>query len=646
MNYALVLISFDEKTYQNGYLRISQRFYESVLRFFDPIKSAQPDSIQLALGVYASSSFNLKKALDLKINRIVHSNQAIQLWFSVKGESEWTSQQVKNRVRYWMQKNLQWDGKDYLPMLCLLPPDSIGLPPSANIQALQDGIRALKQKSDWNAIYDLFAPVEKISEREDIWNSAALLSELAFACSKLSEISVIPPEIYRDEERKKQLLEEKKKYRKQCEQIFKRCLEISPENVTVLSGLAYFHYKNVQELTQRNGRRDGNLKSEADRALELLDKVLSINPARMADLYRKGHLFAQIMPNQILYGSFSSGDAENRLQAAESARMNGIQCFDEVIRLWEEERNDETKKRYRKEYIKSIYNAGKTYYDLIRNDWNEAMFLIDSCGNQPAANRYQQADLDNANRAWDYFYKCWQLDNISQKALTEKNLLETPSNGVEEGVHRLYWLGKTAFAQAWIRSHYGRSKTAERAQLSQKAIRFLEGALSLPYSSKAINQRKDFVVEMLARVLISENRPKEAAHLIRSKIRNIRDAYIQHTYALALILSGEYKQAEQILQQAKRNPSNRDPWTTDLLLGYNYIRLGQFDQAQEAFSDGLTKAEEHNKSRVEFLLIGQAWAAYLAQKEEKADQLLYQASLLDPTLPVDEIRQSWQSKSG
>lgn len=645
MNVALVLVAFDEKPYLNGYLKVGQKYLNDVTQFFPQIASLQIDSVTDMIGIYGPAGFDQKKAVRLKLTKIQQTNDQIQLWFTRLQETNLTSQEIKTRLRKWMRNAHSWDGKGFLPMIFVLPAeqlDSILHQHNHDIHGIKEKIKNLKQKYDWEGIYKLVEPFENLPNQPELWNDAEVLSELGFACSKLSELSKIELDMLRDEQKKKQILEQKAYFRRHCQKLFNRCIELHPNNPSYSSSLAYFHYKNTQELTQRSGRRDGNVLEEAKLAIQLFDKALAINPSRINDLYRKGFLLTQTIPNQMLFGKQKESTNEDRRALAEQSRLKGIECFESVIKIWEDLRNEETKKRYRKEYIKSIYYTGQTYYDLMYNVWDEAVYLYRLKSNQPPSDGHNPQDLERANKAWDYFYKCWQVDRSSNKVLSEQNLKDTPLAGIEEGVHRLYWLGKAAFAQYWVISRYGLYDDPKAVPFRERAIKFLQAALDLPYSHDAQNQRKDYIVELMARVLISQDQPQQAVKLIENKFKNVRDVYIQHTYALALILTGNYSKAHQLLEEAANNKYNPDTYTTALLMGCNYLYQGNLAQAKTAFTRGQKIAEQQGKVRIEHLLIGLALVAHQSTDTNRADELFYQASLLNPSLPIKGIPERWK----
>ena len=125
------------------------------------------------------------------------------------------------------------------------------------IQTLLKQLESLKSKNDWQGIYEKFQPIEELHQNDLIWNNDWVLNKIAFACAKLSETSLVPREIFRDEKTKTDFLKQQAEYRKHTEQIRKRCIELKPNNAGYRSNLAYTYYQNINELTQQRGRRDG-----------------------------------------------------------------------------------------------------------------------------------------------------------------------------------------------------------------------------------------------------------------------------------------------------------------------------------------------------------------------------------------------------
>ncbi len=107
---------------------------------------------------------------------------------------------------------------------------------------MRDEINALKNRHDWEGIYNKFSPLDSLSQQQ-IWRNATILSEIGYACGKLAEVSV--EDIPRKEPDKTAFLNSKAKYRRETEMLRQRCVELMPNNPTYLANLAYLHYHNA-----------------------------------------------------------------------------------------------------------------------------------------------------------------------------------------------------------------------------------------------------------------------------------------------------------------------------------------------------------------------------------------------------------------
>ena len=161
-------------------------------------------------------------------------------------------------------------------------------------------MKKLKSSNNWQGIYEKFHPIEELQQNELIWNHHKILNEIAYACAKLSETSTIPREIFRDQETKVKFLKQQAEYRKHTQQIRQRCIELEPNNPGYRSNLAYIYYQNINELNAPRGRTDGNLKKEIENFITAIDETLALDPRRVTDLYRKGRILTDILPDKIL----------------------------------------------------------------------------------------------------------------------------------------------------------------------------------------------------------------------------------------------------------------------------------------------------------------------------------------------------------
>lgn len=228
---------------------------------------------------------------------------------------------------------------------------------------IRDEIDTLRRSNDWIGIYTIFAPIEILQQREE-WTDARLLSDIGFAGGMLAKVST--DDIPRREADRKEFLEQKSKYRQASETLRQRCIALEPNNATHIANLAYLHYQSAIELRQPRGRRDGNVRKEAEEAIKYYDQALAVAPNRIKELYRKGYLLAEILPNTYW--------RERGFDSARQRRLAGIQSFQSAIQIWQSlDFNDQQQKQERdhcqNEYVKSLYCTGSAYYEMIISKW-------------------------------------------------------------------------------------------------------------------------------------------------------------------------------------------------------------------------------------------------------------------------------------
>lgn len=517
---------------------------------------------------------------------------------------------------------------------------------------LEHQILRMKKCDDWIGIYNLFAPLENIAQNyPDVWNNVEILSEIGFACGKLAETSSIPPDIFQNKQRKNTFLYQQANYRRVTEMIRRRCIELAPDNPGYLSSLAYLYYQNTQELKQPRGRRDGNIREEAQKALQSYDKALSIDDTRIADLYRKGYLLAEILPEQILFNR-NKDNSENVFELSRTTRLEGIDTLLKAIEVWQSlkpsnEIQNEKRKRSYKEYIKSLYSTGRAYYDQIRKDWDMTVYALrlQKAISESDTVGYSPDDLDNANNAWSYFYHCWlthQQDSIQISDEWQVNTSNTTNDGVD-GVYKLYWLGKTSFTQYWILSGYGQKDTPEAIKYRQRAANYLNAALKFPFPVEKLKQNKKFIAELLARLYISQGDYTQAVEVINQNCGSFGDEYIAHTLSLALILNGQNSEAQSILEECSLSKTNKAIWEAHFLIGCSHLSKGSFEQASQAFQNADQEARKQGKRTIDSLLIGQAFVYYKFNRKQEAIKYLQEAHRLNPyRLSVRRYLVKWQ----
>ena len=653
MGITLVIRASTEQTFNNGQVGYSDKWLDQITALFPDFTSLKSEAIDSAIGIFARKEDDDRCAKKLKIQSFQKTSAGVLVRFSIESELEITSGDLRRRVWGHLRKAGLIQEGQYLPFCCVLNTEIVAamLSDKPIGGTLAGELGQMQQRNDWIGIYNRFQPIESISQNyPDVWNNPGILSTIGFACGKLAETSSIPRDMFQDEKRRQAFLKQQAKYRYETEVLRKRCVELMPNNPGYWSSLGYLHYLNAHELNQPRGRRDGNIREEIEKALEYFEKALSLDSSRITDHYRKGYLLAEILPQQILFGKQSYG-AENRVELARQKIQEGIASFSQAIQIWEslnptDEKQNEKRKRYRKNYIKSLYHTGCAYYQLIYRDWDEAVYALGLRENITERDNlsFIPQDLQNANNAWRHFYSCWVADRVDGLMSSEEPSVTTTSrDGEMEGVHKLYRLGKVSFVRYWILSGYGQKDTPQAIENRNKAESYLLAALDFAWSPEKQRQKKDFVAELLARVYISKGEYTKAIEVIKKHRGRSLDPYIAHTAAVALMLSGKYAEAQQTLTEALQDRGNKAIWTTQFLKGCAYLREGALDKAQQAFTKADIEARKHGKETLDTWIIGQAFVSYKSDNVQEAIEFLKRAVEVNPyRLSVHRRLQSWQ----
>ena len=524
------------------------------------------------------------------------------------------------------------------------------------IQTLPEQLKTLKSKHDWLGIYRKFQPITQLPQHDSIWNNSQILSDIGFACAKLAETG--PKELlsFRNQNHKNDFLKQQAEYRKYAMSTRKRCIEIAPKHAGYRSDLAYTYYQNINELTQPRGRRDGNLRKEIDNFLETVNKALDLQPNRVQDLYRKGRILTNVLPNQILWSrSYEDyGDFTEKSKRSNELREQGIRTLLSAKELWESLRDESLRKRHRKDYIKSLYLLTQTYYNKIKQDWDESVFTLnlrdDVLPDQQTI--IDKHDMQNINQAIQIIKECCKTDcppKLRQSVKQQEQNLEALSsyNGVVEGVYKLYSIGKFFFAKYWILSGYGLKETTEAIEARDTSERYLQAALTCEWSPQKAKQDKKFIAERLARVFISKEEYEQAISIIAENTLNLNlknvDPYLLHTCAIALLKSGKIAQTQNLLDSAVNSKRNTQPWLTHFLKGCAYLETDEIDLAQEQFELSHQAAGRVGKKTVDSLLIAKAFVEYKSDNVSEALKSLEEAQKLNPKrISISERIRKWQ----
>ena len=524
------------------------------------------------------------------------------------------------------------------------------------IQTLIEQLKKLKSKNDWLGIHRKFQPITELPQNDLIWSNSKILSDIGFACAKLAETGSREILAARDQNQKDNFLKQQAEYRKHTMLIRKRCIEVSPKNAGYRSDLAYTHYQNIHELTQPRGRRDGNLRKEIENFLETVDKTLDIQPNRVQDLYRKGRILTDTLPKQILWSrSYEDyGDFIEKSQRANELHKRGIRTLLDAKESWESLWDESLRKRHRKDYIKSLYLLSQAYYKKIKQDWDESVFTLNLRDDVPLDQQIDinQIDKQNIDEAIRIIKKCCETDCPPElrRCIRHKqqNLEKIAShNGIEEGTHKLYWIGKLFLAKYWIFSGSGLKETANAIEAREIAERYLQAALKCEWSPQNANQHKLFIAERLARIFISKGNYNEAISIVEEHTQKLKleraDPYVLHTCALALLKSGRVSTAQKVLDIAAKSERNMDIGSTRFLTGCTHLEENQIEDAKKQFDFAHQEASRIGKKNIDSILIGEAFIAYKSGDVSKALRFLEEAKRLNPNrISIDERIRKWR----
>lgn len=661
MKFHLLILFFKEDDSQQGTVSWTGKWLEQIVSLFPALKTIPLSDIDSATGIAATKAGDYSQAQLLSLKSLDRTNDRITISFQIASKLQHTSGDLRKKVWAILKKTGTIDKSKFLPLCCLLTQEqreellrTAQKSHNKINKDLSEELKTLESQNDWLAIYSKFSPLDSLHHRApEVWNDSDLLNKIGFAIGKLAETSGIPRDIFKDEGEKNRFLKQQAKYRAETESVRRHCIELFPNNPTYHSSLGYLHYQNVHELTQPKGRRDGNIREEVEKAIESIDRAIALDPTRISDVYRKGYLLTEVLPKQILFAR-TYADSDDRPSLAKEVIKQGIQCFKKVEFLWESMSSDSgtdqnLKKRYRKDYIKSLYHTGTAYYELIINDWDEVSVALQLLGdNTPVKSisaEPNQFDLHNAENAWHYFSKCWQVDQPDSLKGQPFNPKQQCSGAIE-GVFKLYWLGKVSFARYWILSLFGFNNTDEALKQRITAEKYLSAALESPWTVENQRQKRDFVAELLARLYLTSKDYKKAEETInRHKSGKFTDPYVANTLAIALQLLGRFKEAGQVLADAVNNHSNKAVWISSFLLGCNYLNEGELDKARREFELAAKLAKKHGKDSLDSSLVGLAFVSYKSADLSNAVKFLEEANQLNPYRLATQLRlDRWKQK--
>ena len=506
-------------------------------------------------------------------------------------------------------------------------------------QELKQELKQLQKDCNWLSIYEKFNPIVSIKDNSDIWNNDEILSIISYSSAKLSETSINLKWAFNTDDERNKFLSQQKKYRNDTIFLRERCIEIKPNNPAYYSNIAYSYYQFFRELTTPGGRRDGRPKEDANLAIEYIDKALNLDSGRIVDLYRKGQLLTEMLPKVLIYNKTTLNDRDKAKAAnLEASKIidEGIICFEKAISIYESYTLDNNSRtRYYKEYVKSLYDLSRAYTDLVDKDWDETIFVLklnDKIGDNDSVT-YIPKHLEFVNKAIDNIKKCIVFDNIPAKYQKNDRLLDIAKHtGQLEGVYKLYSLGKILFLKYWVLSGYGQKTNHEADENREMAIQYLFSALEFDWSHEKEKQDKSFIAERLARVYITKNDFDSAVTTLEQFTQNKKklDYYVLYTLSIAYINKGQHSKAKQILDEALQNRGNKELWLGHFLIACSNLISGDIDSANNELDKATSIAEENGKHNIDSLLIAKSFVQYKKSDKTNAIKFLEEADKINP----------------
>lgn len=526
-------------TSNNNIQHIGEFFWGS--KFFPSIKPYLPESIIDVIAItegiiYFNKAENKNlPVLSFKVISSALTNNYFKVKYNIDKNLEFKSYQIRNALKKYLNK----DSVLELPFCCAV--DETSFYNLLENSSLKSQIDFLQEKNNWTEIYRLLENHQPL-EQNQIWNDAEILNKFSFAVAKLSECSENLKKKFSNKEELKKYVEEKRNYRKLCIKLRERCIELQPNNASFYANLAYVYYQSVNELSTPGGRRDGNVKSEAQKAIELLNKSLEIQPERITELYRRAYLKFEVLSNLTLYNQQDDKPLEEKIKSVIELRNLAESDFKSIIDIFENSISEDDKKlNTKKYYIKSLYQLalinlqkGKIKFDL-------AFFINNS------DSIFNKLDTEQINSkihyleiADDYISKCIIEDNY--KTQLEEIIEAGTTNNFAIGVYKLYLKGLIQFYLYLL---------TNKTKHNLLAKEFLYKANETNFPKEMQKQNKLFILEKIASLKIVEKSPKDAISLLEPHYKRNKffPDYAAYTLLVAYIQNSNFKAAEELLNE-------------------------------------------------------------------------------------------------
>jgi len=594
------------------------------------------------IGYFAGKADADKYCFELDPDNIELKEKFLKIDYSVLGKSELISGQIKSAIFGIL--NAKESGINNFPFcIAVEEPDLVSL---IEDEAVIKQLNKLKSKNDWLGIYKLFDPLKNIKERRHIWSNVKILDTLSFACAKLSEVYINLKFNFKTEKEKNDFLVGQKKYREETILLRERCIELNPKYAGYYSNLGYSYYQYVRELMTPGGRRDGKIMEEANRCIVQLDKALEIDPNRITDLYRKGKILTSVFPVSMKFSKLAK-DREELNKETRKVIAEGIKCYQQAEEVFEiiPLIDEKSLQRYKKEYIKSLYNTAAAYNKFVFFGWDYAKFFLKL--NSDIADKRDDIKSEALESSIEYMEKCIVKDSsLTEKKISLSEAIDiAKSNGDVCGVYKLYSSGKYFFQKYWYLSGYGSNENLRSNDARAVAERYLIEALKFPWTENFRRQSKAFIAERLCRLYITKGEYEKGLIVLKPFINDRTDYYIRYTYATAAYCGGKFEEASvQINASFADRRKNHEVWLGHLMLSCIEIKKGDTGAGELQLRKAIAEAGGCGKRNTERLYITQSFIKYKSGDKKSAIESLEEVLKINPGRTVIKERlEKWKS---
>lgn len=536
-----LIISTSNNNLQNN----SDFFWGS--KYLPAIKPYLPESIIDIIGItegiiyFNKSELKELNAFRFKITSSALTANYFKVKYSITNQTEFKSLQIRDALKKYLNKNSVLD----LPFCCAVD-ESEFLQLLGN-NSLQSEIENLQLNNNWSEIYKLLEKHQPL-EQNKIWNDPEILNKFSFAVAKLSECSENLKKKFPDKEKRKQFIDEKRKFRKLCIKLRLRCIELQPNNASFLSNLAYTYYQSATELSAPNGRRDGNLQAEANLAIDYLNKALEIDPNRITELYRRANLKAEILTNITLFNKQNDKPIEQKLSASSELLKSAEEDYKRITDIYENSISESSKKiKNKKHYVKALYHLAQINMKFAKINYDPASLLNGELKIYQTSENELIKKTELLNIADQYINKCILEDN--NKPQLEELIEAGTTNNFAIGVYKLYLKGMIQFNLYLITN-----KT--KHNLLAKECLYKANETNFPKEMQ--KQNKLFIIEKIAQMKIAENKFQDAITLLEPHYKQKRffPEFAAYTLTIAYILSNKLNQASEIITEQLQNQNS------------------------------------------------------------------------------------------